>query len=109
MNDRSGLFGLSGAENGGGGRAGGFDFALTRGVMKTGGRFCIATFGAAMSGVDNFFGGSAEIVAQTGGIFARIHGIDSFFGGADRDDGRFGGFSGFFGGLRSDFWDRGWL
>ena len=77
--------------------------------MKTGGRFRIATFGVAMSGVNNFFGGGAEIIAQTGGIFARIHSIDSFFGGADRDDGRFRGFDGFFGGLRSGFWDRGRL
>lgn len=109
MNNWSGLFGLSSAENGRGRRAGGFDFALAGGVMKAGGRFRIATFGAAMGGVDNFFGGSTEIIAQTGGIFARIHGIDSFFGGADRDDGRFRGFDGFFGGLRSGFWDRGRL
>lgn len=109
MNNWSGLFGLSSTENSRGGRAGGFDFALTRGVMKAGGRFRIATFRTAMCGVDNFFGGGAEIIAQTGGIFARIHGIDSFFGGADRDDGRFRGFDGFFGGLRSGFWDRGRL
>jgi hypothetical protein len=75
--------------------------------MKAGGRFRIATFRTAVCGVDNFFGGGAEIIAQTGGIFARIHGIDSFFGGADRDDRRFRGgglgrLSGLRGGLRGD-------